>query len=229
VKTAVCFRAVPHRLPKTGELRDRCGPQQYLAKEETAADFGARLYTWATRLGAEQAGTLVVLGDGATWIWNLAQQRWRDAVQILDFYHAAQYVWSVAHAVFPDADQAAVWARKRCRRLVRRGPQGLLRGLRALQRVGAKLLPTAAAQQAVAAALGYFGGHAGRMDYPGYRAQGLMIGSGPVEAACKVMVGGRLKGAGKRWTQLGADAVLAVRALVLGRRFDDLLAFARVT
>lgn len=87
----------------------------------------------------------------------------------------------------------------------------------------------AEAQEAVRAERGYFARHRRRMQYSQFRARGLMIGSGPVEAACKVVVGQRLKGAGMRWSQAGADAILAARCTVLNHepnRLDEVCKLA---
>jgi len=228
VKTAVVYAGTEKTDPQTGERREGAGPLHYLAKQEGAEGFGQRLYLWATRLGVERAAEVVVLGDGAEWIWNLAERHFSDAVQILDFYHAAEYLWRVARTVFGDGDtRGRTWATKRCQRLAHRGPRGLLRALRALQRVGERVLTRPEAAAAVAKAIQHFEMHQERMNYPQYRERGLMIGSGPVEAACKVMVGGRLKGPGMRWSAPGADAVLAVRALAVEGRHDELIRFAR--
>ena len=86
---------------------------------------------------------------------------------------------------------------------------------------------TAAQRRAVGTELAYFRRHRGRLDYPRYREQGLLIGSGPVEAACKSVVGQRLKGTGMRWCRAGADAILAVRTAVLGHEEAQLAWAAR--
>ena len=70
-------------------------------------------------------------------------------------------------------------------------------------------------REAIQREMGYFERNAARMAYPRFRRQGMMIGSGPVEAACKVVGGQRLKQAGMRWSEAGADAVLATRAALL--------------
>ena len=74
---------------------------------------------------------------------------------------------------------------------------------------------------------GYFRKYRKHMNYPAYRAKGMMIGSGPVESACKVVVGQRLKQAGMRWTKDGADAVLAVRCALLSNELERIERAAR--
>ena len=113
------------------------------------------------------------------------------------------------------------WVRDHCGRLREHGPKLLLR---ALGRFRTKR-PEAA--EAIQAARRYFTNHEKRMDYPEFRRRGLMIGSGPAEAACKVVVGLRLKQAGMRWKSSGADAILALRCLVLNEQYDQIHRFAQ--
>jgi hypothetical protein len=197
---------------------------QYLAVREEAAAFAQRLYVWALGLGAERAQELVVLGDGAEWIWKLVDVHFSDAVQILDFYHASEKIWEIARAAFgPESEAGQAWAEQCSERLAEHGPPGLLQSLRELRQQAL----TTAVRQEIAEKVRYFRRHRRRLRYPEYRAQGMMIGSGPVEAACKVVVGQRLKGAGMRWSQPGSDAVLAVRTAMLSGRYDQIEACAR--
>lgn len=234
IKVAVCYRSGPLKVLSADQARppwavDTAGEKRYLAVQEEAEAFGQRLYSWVLRLGGERARELVVLGDGAEWIWKLVREHFTDATEILDFYHAAEHVWGIARAVFGEQDPIGVrWAERHCRRLERHGPGGLLRGLRALERWGQRQKMTPAGKETLRLGREYFGRHQQRMEYPRYRAAGMMIGSGPVEAGCKVMVGARLKQAGMRWSEAGADAVLAARAAVLGRQYAAIAQHARV-
>ena len=203
---------------------DAVGPTRYLAIQEEAEAFGKRLYTFALRLGSERAKELVAVGDGAEWIWKQVAYHFSDAVQILDFYHAAEHVWEIARTAFgAESPPGKEWAEHCTQRLREEGPQGLLRSLRELRR-----LPlSSVARGQILKEVQYFRRQRERMDYPRYRAAGMMIGSGPVEAACKSVVGARLKGTGMRWREAGADAMLAVRTAVLGGRFDEIARCAR--
>ena len=232
IKVAACYRGLPPRAAAGTEPQerpwDRGGEARYLAIQEEAEPFGRRLYTWAVSLGCERAQQLVVLGDGAEWIWKLVRHHFSDAVEILDFYHATEHVWEMARAVFGEQNPIGVrWAERHCQRLERRGPDGLRRALRALERRADRYALCAATREALRLGREYFERHGERMDYPSYRAAGMMIGSGPVEAACKVVVGARLKRAGMRWSELGADAVLAARTTVLGGGYDQIALHAR--
>ena len=189
---------------------DRAGPKQYVACQEDVGAFGRRVYVAALEAGLAQAAQVIVLGDGADWIWNLAAEHFHGATEIVDYYHAAEHIWKLVPVLYGEGSaQGKRWAEARCQDLREHGPQGLLRAL------GRRRPKDPAGQEAVRLARGYFRTHRHRMEYPRFRAQGLMIGSGPVEAACKVVVGQRLKGAGMRWSTAGADAMLAVRTAVL--------------
>lgn len=179
---------------------------RYTARLEGCEAFGPRLWHLACESGLREAGEVVVLGDGAPWIWRQASQRFGRAVQILDWYHASEHVWACAHGLYGEGSVGAGrWADRMLGVLYERGGAALLDRLRRSQ----QSRPRPA--EALGALIGYVVANVERMDYPAYRARGLDIGSGPVESACKRLVGGRLKGPGMRWTAAGAEAVLALR------------------
>lgn len=178
-------------------------------------DFGRRLYVEAMRRGAGQAEELVVLGDGAPWIWQLAQSHFPHATHIVDWYHTTQHLWAVANAVYgKDPAAAHRWIQRQEERLraghVDRVIQALC-GMCAVHRKHAKLLRKEAR---------YLRRNRHRMRYDEYRRRGLHIGSGIVESACRHVSNDRLKGAGMRWTQRGAQAILNLRILYLNGRWD---------
>ena len=200
---------------------ESCRPR-YVAASEPAARFGERLYLTAAQAGVEVAGEVVVLGDGAEWIWNLADHHYPDATQIVDYWHACEHLHELAQAVYGEHSvRGKRWAREHCRKLQERGPATLLRALKRMRPA------TAAAREALARELGYFTHHRARMQYHQYRAAGMMIGSGPVEAACKTVVGARLKQSGMRWSWAGADHVLAIRTRLLSAQYDQITAAAK--
>ncbi|HEV3049557.1 MAG TPA: ISKra4 family transposase [Longimicrobium sp.] len=226
VKAAACYVGEPPtpRAQAQGQTWDRAGPTRYLAIQEEAAAFGQRAYLFALRLGYERARATVVLGDGAEWIWKIAEHHFSDAVQILDFYHASEHVWAISRAVFgAESGEGSAWARACSEQLQTEGVPGFLRSLRQLR--GREL--SAAVQEAVLREVRYFRKNRRRLRYPEFRAAGLMIGSGPVEAACKVVIGARLKGAGMRWSGAGADAMLVARTALLGEQYEEIARYAR--
>jgi hypothetical protein len=197
-------RAEPHR-----NLLLHSGSVNYSAAIECAATrntddvrspFAQRVDREAQRRGFDQARRRVVLGDGAPWIWNLADDLFLGAIQIVDLFHAKQHLSDVATAIYgAGTDLAHQWARLRHDDL----DAGRLRAV-------------CHALHAHAAAH-----HGARLLYPAFRAQGLCVSSGVVEAGCKVAIGTRLKRAGMHWTDAGADAIIALRCCRLSGRFED--------
>jgi hypothetical protein len=155
---------------------------------------------------------VVVLGDGADWIWRYAATFLAVAgvsvIEIVDLYHALQHLSVVANAVFGQGSAAAkTWAEPLEKRLLAEGAGPILQAL-------ADLPPAETeAREVVRKAIGYFGTNAARMDYPRFVALHLPIGSGAVESGCKTLIEERAKGAGMRWTPAGAQAVLSLRAV----------------
>lgn len=190
---------------------------RYAGRIENCEAFGARLWHLACECGLREASEVIVIGDGAAWIWNQADQRFSRARQILDWYHASEHVWSCAHALYGEGTKAATaWANRMLAVLYEHGGRTLLDRLRRSRRQRRQ------APEALVDLIEYVAPNVERMDYPAYRAAGLAIGSGPVESACKRLVGGRLKGPGMRWKASGADAILALRIAWLNGRWDRL-------
>jgi hypothetical protein len=188
----------------------------YVAAIEPAGEFGLRLYTEAWRRGWSKAGQKVVLGDGAIWIWNLADQHFPGAVQIVDLYHARQHIWELAAKLFANDEPARRQWASICEYLLDEGQiEALLTILRHLSPDNEKL-----AQQ-VSNDADYFERNAKRMRYPQFRAQSLFVGSGVVEAGCRTVVGKRMKCSGMFWSVRGANAILALRCCRLSGRFED--------
>jgi hypothetical protein len=212
----------------TAEARDGEGrPQRdpgsvsYSAAIESAAtldtdlqpaDFVARVVREARRRGFDQASRRVVLGDGALWIWNLAEEHFPGAIQILDLYHAKEHVSEVAKAVYgTGSDLAEAWTKQRYQELDAGRLHAIVRALRA----------HAAAHDEARKCRDYILRNRRRMRYPRFRAQGLCVGSGVVEAGCKTVIGVRCKRAGMHWTVAGANAIIALRCSKLSGGFED--------
>jgi hypothetical protein len=176
------------------------------------SEFAARVVREATRRGFDQAQRRVVLGDGAPWIWNLADEHCPDALQIVDRFHAKAHLSDVAKALYgPTSDLTQAWAHKRHTELEAGDLDALLRALRTHALVNDE------ARKCV----DYIERNRHRMRYPEFRAQGLCTSTGVVEAGCKVAIGTRLKRAGMHWTVQGANAIIALRCAKLSGRFED--------
>ena len=188
---------------------------------EPSDDFWFRVYVEACRrgLGTKELLTVVVLADGAEWIWS-ATDRFLgigevEVVEIVDFYHAVEHLWEVAHAVFgAGTPKASAWAEPLKGRLLEHRARPVITALQKL------VVADPLAAEEVRKAINYFTIHAPRMNYPAFVARQLPIGSGAVESACKLLVGEREKGAGMRWTRAGAQAIAALRALQRSGRWN---------
>jgi len=188
----------------------------YTGAIETAEHFGYRLYSEAWDRGWSRANKKVIIGDGAEWIWNIAEQHFPGALQIVDFYHARQHLWELARALHPNAEaQQRRWLRTRQKKLDDGQIEKLVRDLRGLETVDPQL------PEKLRIEADYFERNARRMRYPQFRAQKLFIGSGVIEAGCKTVIGSRLKQSGMFWTVRGANAIIALRCNRLSRNFED--------
>lgn len=202
-----------------GVFVDEAGQKHYVARRCPSEDFGKLLYALAIQHGLARARQVVVLGDGAPWIWRLAEHHFPGAIQIVDLWHADQHVWQVAYAVFGrTTPEARDWARSAGRLLVHGRIKDLVAEIAALPPI-----PSAPGESRSVPekAISYFITNAARMRYPAFRAQGLHVGSGIAEAACKTVVSTRAKRSGMRWTPHGLDAVLALRTAVLNGTYGD--------
>lgn len=188
----------------------------YVAAIETAEQFGLRLYTEAWRRGWDRAQLKVVLGDGAVWIWNLAEQHFPGAIQIVDLYHAREHLHELSGTLFSsDLKARKRWVARCLDRLERGKIEALVKILRDVSPVTEEVAQTVASEAA------YFERNAERMRYPKFRAQGLFVGSGVVEAGCRTVVAKRLKCSGMFWSVPGANSIIALRCCRLSRRFED--------
>jgi hypothetical protein len=201
-----------------GVFVDQAGQKHYVARRGKAEDFGKLLYALAVQYGLQQAQQVVVLGDGAVWIWRLVAEHFPGAVQIVDIWHAREHVWKVARAVFgPTMPEAGAWAEHACSLLVEGKIEDLVTEIVVLPPVP----PEPGATRSVPdIERDSFISNAARMRHPAFRAQGMHVGSGIAEAACKTVVSTRAKRTGMRWTPEGLDAVLAARTAVLNDTYD---------
>jgi hypothetical protein len=183
---------------------------------ETPEQFGRRLYTEAWRRGWSRADRKVVLGDGALWIWNLAEQHFPGAIQIVDLYHARQHLWELSGKLFAaDPKQRQRWTADLQNRLDQGQVEDVVSTLRQFPANGPDLARTLDNEA------DYFERNRERMRYPQFRAQGLFVGSGVIEAGCRTVIGARLKQSGMFWSVRGANAIIALRCNRLSGGFED--------
>ena len=189
----------------------------YTGAIETAEQFGKRIYLEAWHRGWSRAEKKVVMGDGAEWIWNLAEPYFPGAVQIVDLYHARQHLWELARKLYPnDEVNQKAWIKVHQRRLLDKGKiEKLVGALRSIVSTNAEVAAR------IRTEADYFERNAKRMRYPEFRRQHLFVGSGVIEAGCKTVIGSRLKQSGMFWSVRGANAIIALRCCHLNGRFED--------
>ncbi|HEY5254558.1 MAG TPA: ISKra4 family transposase [Acidobacteriaceae bacterium] len=188
----------------------------YTGAIENAEEFGKRIYLEAWNRGWNRAEKKVLMGDGAEWIWNLADLHFPGAIQIVDLYHARQHLWDVARKLHPneEANQKA-WIKHHQKRLLDKGKiEKLVLSLRSMDSANPEVI------EKIRIEADYFEKNAERMRYPKFRSQHLFVGSGIIEAGCKTVIGSRLKQSGMFWTVRGANAIIALRCCHLNGRFE---------
>jgi len=187
----------------------------YTGAIETAEEFGKRIYLEAWKRGCSRAQKKVVMGDGAEWIWNIAQQHFPGAIQIVDLYHARQHLWDLARKLYPNDEVTQKrWILTEQHRLEGGQIEKLVYSLRSIDSANPELADKIRTEAA------YFEKNAERMRYPQFRRQHLFVGSGVIEAGCKTVIGSRCKQSGMFWTVRGANAILTLRCCQLNGRFE---------
>jgi hypothetical protein len=217
LKLGACYTTrtvVPRKRPDRLEVRAE--HLSFVADISDPHHFGQLLWLEACRRGVRQAKEVVAIGDGAHWIWNLVEEHFPEAIQIVDWYHATEYLHAAAQAIYGmESDLAKQWAAAREDELWAGQVPTVLACLQAHAGGG---------KEAVADAITYYTNNAARMRYPDYRARGIQIGSGSIESGCNHVVGARLNQAGMIWNVEGARAVAKVRARLKSGRWEETIA-----
>jgi hypothetical protein len=198
--------------PNHQEIRSQ--KSSYVTELGSRIRFGQQLWLEAHRRGLQQAKTMVFLGDGAGWLWEMAHDLFPDAIQILDWYHATSYLWTVARELYKEEQAAHQWLDPLLAHLARSNLALVLETLQSLTDSSA----------AARSALTYFTNNQARMDYARYRQLNLQIGSGTIESACKHLIDARLKQAGMRWNLENARCLAKLRARFKSDRWQETLA-----
>lgn len=187
---------------------------RYLSGFYALPELGRQLRRQAAQVGWDEAEQQIAISDGGSGLEEFLRVHFPLAERILDFWHASEYLVEFAKSLYADDDttrtqQVEAW----CHHLKHKGGLSMVWMLQALD-----LSRCSTAQRtAHAECLRYFQNHQHKMDYPRYLANGWQIGSGPVESACKLVVGSRLKQTGMRWSEAGSNAVCHLRALYLSQ------------
>jgi len=178
--------------------------------------FGEAVWAEANRRGLPRAIDTIVLGDGAKWIWKEAQKHFGSSEQAVDWYHAKQHLYQAAYLGYGEGDPKAIrWAKGMEEPLYQGEAQRVASAIRYMaERHSGKR-----AEQLLKEA-NYFEQNERRMQYMELREGGWPIGSGMVESGGK-RFGARFAGSGMRWSRVGAERLIPVRAAILSGRFDE--------
>lgn len=196
-------------------IRDR-DTTVYTGGIETCEDFGDRLYAEAMRRGLARATTVSVLGDGAAWIWNIADDKFPKAIQIVDYFHASEHLGDLAKVIHgKNIAIRDLWLDMQRRELWDGDVEVVIEAMRRIE------TDNEDAKEMIRKTVQYFETNRHRMRYAEFRKMGLFVGSGVIEAGCKTIVGQRLKQSGMRWTVRGANAIIALRCCQLSGQWED--------
>lgn len=214
LKTGVAYRH--DQAGATAGGRGLLAEKRVVSWQGEALELGRRLHWEALRHGLGRSRDVLVVADGAPWIWNVAADRWRGATELLDFYHASQHLWVLGRALSGgDEARAAAWVEPRRHRLRHGQQRALLRELAALR------APRREAGKVVRREQGYFAAHAARLNYQALARRGWPIGSGAVESACRQRQC-RFKRPGQFWTASGLRHLGALIEAQSNGHWDDL-------
>lgn len=214
VKLGVVYRQRDRiEKPPSKNQPDRPGRGMVLRSQMAAhighwEDFAEKFYTLAVTMGALVASRVVLIGDGAKWIDDLANEFFGEAIRILDFWHAMEYVAKPARLAFgPDSAAFRAWLSEQRRKLRAGELDAVLLAIRGLG-AGRRINGLSAA---IDESLSYLQPRRAQMDYPRFEAMGLPIASGLIEGRNKTIVKARCDNGGQRWHPHGAIAVIDLR------------------
>ena len=217
VATIAAYQSRRHHKKSVGDQNHLQAQQITYACDIREAEAFGRL-VWATgwKRRADLSEQIVFVCDGAAWIWRLVEKYFPNAIQIVDWYHASEYLSPVADAAFGhDTPQAKEWLEQARTDLWEGRIQELIQECQRLAQIPA-------ASEAAIRTITYYTNNQRRMDYARLRAQGYLIGSGTIESGCKQIAGLRLKIAGARWTFDGSVQTAKARAAWLSGDWETL-------
>lgn len=191
---------------KRGVIRQR----EYLATLKSRGEFRKRVSQLYHQVVGHPKPETIVIGDGAHWIWEMAQEQFPGSVEILDFFHLSEYVWAVASYAYPKQEAVQKdWVKQQQQFLKKSQWRQVLKNCTKFSSKRKEL------KEAISRLERYLTNNQTRIDYQRYLSSGLMIGSGVVESSNRRVVTQRLKQAGMHWSIAGAEGVMALRAAYL--------------
>jgi hypothetical protein len=191
----------------------RAKNKKYFCDIAEAKKFGKLLWATGCAAGADRARVLVFICDGAVWIWNLIAQYFPNAIQIVDWYHAADRLKRIAEEAFPNLEERQTWLKQVTEDLWQGRVELVIEACR----------PLAKKSKWAKQSLTYYRNNLERMRYDQFRASGLLIGSGIIESGCKQIVTQRLKLPGAQWNLDGAILTAKARTAWMSGEWTKLV------
>jgi|APSaa5957512622_1039677.scaffolds.fasta_scaffold25971_3 hypothetical protein len=220
VYTGTVFRLDQRATTESGRpiLADR----GYVATRRGVDALRQQLYAEALQRGLLAAETVLILADGAIWIWNLATDRFKDAKQRVDLYHVQEHLWDLAGELYGrSTPEAQAWVRPYLQWL-RKRKEGALDVINSLEELNKNIEEFSKKErESIARELKYFKTHKDRMDYKNGKALGQPVGSGAIESTCS-QYQRRFKLTGQFWSLAGDEAFLAIATLHRNGRWTRL-------
>lgn len=215
---------------KTGvvyELKEKNGKlkslnKSYISRIENCNDFSKRIKEEARRRHYLDVNKLIVIGDGARWIWDLAEKEFTNCVQIVDWYHATEHLWKIIELLYGNRNNNdGKEFEKRCEDFLFNGFISLLESEIIDKIEKMNILENSERRESIISEIEYFKKNEKRMKYDDFKKLGYPIGSGIIEAACKHLVQIRMKRNSMKWKNYGAHCILQLRCLNLSNRWTE--------
>jgi hypothetical protein len=210
IKLGRLFKGSSHEA--ISEKRFRISESVYSAHVGGYKEFVAK---WQKEI--PNHANLVLLADGVPWFWDWAKESYPQALQILDYYHCKEYLCEFAQKYFKKEKDREKWIEQQEERFFQDKVDEVIEDIKALP---IKALEHNAIKKII---LTYYENNRSRMLYGSYRKQGLLIGSGPIEAAHRNVIQKRLKLAGQRWNKKGAQWIANLRTCRKSKRWNKII------
>lgn len=219
IKTGIIFR-IDHQAQTAGG-RGMVIEKSVVSYQGEPWEFCRRFYAEAVRRGLDQARRIYWVADGGKWTWEIKRGRFPWAIGLLDFYHAAQHLWTLAAALLDGSPaKQQQWVQPLLHRLHNGQEQQVLRTLESLlDEFKADL--SAEACEIIEREVRYFQSHRDHLAYSKRREEGCPNGSGAMESTCSQLQG-RFKCSGQFWSQAGKDHLMALEMAKRNGDWDDL-------
>jgi hypothetical protein len=196
----------------------------YVATFENAERFGRLILQEARLRGLGCCQRAAVLGDGAHWIWNVADINFPQAKQILDFYHACEHLTTLGSALFPDDEAKIKVKTSKWKKWLEKDRVGKI-----IQEATQALPHHGPRRDTAIREIEFFRNNTQRMMYRTFKTQGYFIGSGVIEGGCKTVVCKRTKQSGMSWRIYGAQHLLNIRCSILSQTYHQYWLYRRQT